>query len=166
VIARFAVWRWKQWASRLPMVGLPIRTWLGERTTILLELVLATPVVLWAAIPFFKRGWSSILNRSPNMWTLIMLGVGAAFGYSIVAALAPSVFPESFRDAEGNVPVYFEAAAVIVTLIFLAASMPMARSVTSRSRIFWRATACAYVQAKAFRLMGSCSKGAARSTRV
>jgi len=102
-----------------PMVGLPIRTWLGERTTILLELVLATPVVLWAAIPFFKRGWSSILNRSPNMWTLIMLGVGAAFGYSIVAALAPSVFPESFRDAEGNVPVYFEAAAVIVTLIFL-----------------------------------------------
>ena len=101
------------------MVGLPFREWIGERTTILMELALATPVVLWAAIPFFKRGWSSILNRSPNMWTLIMLGVGAAYGYSVVAALAPGSFPPSFRDAEGNVPVYFEAAAVIVALVFL-----------------------------------------------
>ncbi len=102
-----------------PMVGLPFREWIGERTTILIELALATPVVLWAAIPFFKRGWNSILNRSPNMWTLIMLGVGAAYGYSVVAALAPGSFPPSFRDAEGNVPVYFEAAAVIVALVFL-----------------------------------------------
>lgn len=102
-----------------PMVGLPFREWIGERTTILIELALATPVVLWAAIPFFKRGWNSILNRSPNMWTLIMLGVGAAYGYSVVAALAPGTFPASFRDTEGNVPVYFEAAAVIVALVFL-----------------------------------------------
>lgn len=102
-----------------PMVGLNVREWIGERTTILIELALATPVVLWAAIPFFKRGWNSILNRSPNMWTLIMLGVGAAYGYSVVAALAPGTFPASFRDAEGNVPVYFEAAAVIVALVFL-----------------------------------------------
>lgn len=102
-----------------PMVGLNVREWIGERTTILIELALATPVVLWAAIPFFKRGWNSILNRSPNMWTLIMLGVGAAYGYSVVAALAPGSFPASFRDAEGNVPVYFEAAAVIVALVFL-----------------------------------------------
>lgn len=102
-----------------PIVGLPVREWVGERTTILLELVLATPVVVWAAIPFFKRGWNSILNRSPNMWTLIALGVGAAYGYSVIAAVFPGVFPASFRDTEGNVPVYFEAAAVIVALVFL-----------------------------------------------
>lgn len=102
-----------------PMLGLNIREWIGERTTILLELALATPVVLWAAIPFFKRGWNSILNRSPNMWTLIMLGVGAAYGYSLVAALMPQLFPPSFRAADGTVPVYFEAAAVIVALVFL-----------------------------------------------
>ncbi len=102
-----------------PMLGLDIREWIGERTTILLELALATPVVLWAAIPFLKRGWNSILNRSPNMWTLIMLGVGAAYGYSLVAALMPQLFPPSFRAADGTVPVYFEAAAVIVALVFL-----------------------------------------------
>lgn len=101
------------------LIGLNIREWIGERTTILLELVLATPVVLWAAIPFFKRGWNSILNRSPNMWTLIALGVGAAYAYSVVAALVPWVFPSAFRQPDGTVPVYFEAAAVIVTLVFL-----------------------------------------------
>jgi len=102
-----------------PMIGLNIREWIGERTTILFELVLATPVVLWAAMPFFKRGWNSILNRSPNMWTLIALGVGAAYAYSVVAALLPQIFPAAFRQADGSVPVYFEAAAVIVTLVFL-----------------------------------------------
>jgi Cu+-exporting ATPase len=102
-----------------PLVGLNIRDFFGERVTILLELVLATPVILWAAIPFFKRGWNSILSRNPNMWTLIMLGVGAAFGYSVVAALAPGLFPQSFQQADGSVPVYFEAAAVIVALVFL-----------------------------------------------
>ncbi|MHC4986557.1 MAG: copper-translocating P-type ATPase, partial [Planctomycetota bacterium] len=73
----------------------------------------------WAAIPFFKRGWSSILNRSPNMWTLIAIGVGAAFGFSVAATIAPGIFPPSFRSLEGSVPVYFEAAAVIVALVFL-----------------------------------------------
>jgi len=101
------------------LVGLNIRGWLGEGNTILLELLLATPVVLWAAVPFFKRGWSSLQNRSPNMWTLIMLGVGAAYGYSVVAALMPGLFPDSFQETDGTVPVYFEAAAVIVALVFL-----------------------------------------------
>ncbi|WP_245440125.1 heavy metal translocating P-type ATPase [Mesorhizobium sp. Z1-4] len=101
-----------------PMVGLPIRDWIGENTAIWLELLLATPVVLWAAIPFFHRGWQSIVNRSPNMWTLIAIGVGAAYGYSVVATLFPDVFPHQFRH-EGTVPVYFEAAAVIVALVFL-----------------------------------------------
>ncbi len=102
-----------------PMVGLPIRDWIGERGAIWIEFLLAAPVVLWAAFPFFKRGWSSLINRSPNMWTLIMLGVGAAFSYSVVATLAPGVFPHSFQAVDGTVPVYFEAAAVIVTLVFL-----------------------------------------------
>ncbi|WP_443024226.1 heavy metal translocating P-type ATPase, partial [Sneathiella sp.] len=102
-----------------PMVGLPIREWLGERVSIWCELALSTPVVLWAALPFFKRGWSSIINRSPNMWTLIMLGVGAAYGYSLVATLFPGSFPPSFQTSANVVPVYFEAAAVIIALVFL-----------------------------------------------
>ena len=101
------------------MIGLPFRHWLGEQTAIYVELALAAPVVLWAAIPFFKRGWGSIVNRSPNMCTLIMIGVGAAFSYSIIAALAPGLFPASFVREDGTVPVYFEAAAVIVALVFL-----------------------------------------------
>ncbi|WP_102959981.1 heavy metal translocating P-type ATPase [Mangrovicella endophytica] len=116
-----------------PMVGLPFRAWLGERTAVFAELILATPVVLWAALPFFRRGWQSIVNRSPNMWTLIAIGVGAAYGYSLVATFFPGLFPASFRadampgmaggmDHEagiGTVPVYYEAATVIVALIFL-----------------------------------------------
>ncbi len=102
-----------------PMIGFGIREWIGEPTAIIIELILATPVVLWAAIPFFRRGWSSILNRSPNMWTLIVLGVGAAYSYSLLATLAPGIFPASFRAEDGTVPVYFEAAAVIVALVFL-----------------------------------------------
>lgn len=102
-----------------PMIGLDLRQPIGERTAIFLELLLASPVVLWAAWPFFKRGWGSIVNKSPNMWTLIMLGVSAAFGYSVVAALAPGLFPPEFRHTDGTVPVYFEAAAVIVALVFL-----------------------------------------------
>ena len=69
------------------------------------------PVVLWAAIPFFHRGWESVVNRSPNMWTLISLGVGAAYLYSVVATLFPDIFPHQFRGHDGAVPVYFEAAA-------------------------------------------------------
>ncbi|WP_269932728.1 heavy metal translocating P-type ATPase [Aminobacter sp. HY435] len=102
-----------------PMVGLPVRDWIGETTAVWLEFLLATPVVLWAALPFFRRGWDSILNRSPNMWTLISLGVGAAYLYSVVAVLLPDLFPHEFRGHGGSVPVYFEAAAVIVALVFL-----------------------------------------------
>ncbi|MGB3834892.1 MAG: heavy metal translocating P-type ATPase [Mesorhizobium sp.] len=102
-----------------PMLGLPFRDWIGERAAVWVELVLATPVVLWAAQPFFKRGWSSILNRSPNMWTLISLGVGAAYLYSVAATLFPGIFPHEFRGHDGAVAVYFEAAAVIVALVFL-----------------------------------------------
>jgi Cu+-exporting ATPase len=101
------------------MLGLPIREWIGEQTAVWLELILAAPVVLWAALPFFERGWHSILNRSPNMWTLISLGVGAAFIYSVVATLFPGLFPHQFRGHGGAVPVYFEASAVIVALVFL-----------------------------------------------
>jgi Cu+-exporting ATPase len=84
-----------------------------------LELILATPVVLWAGWPFFERAWKSIVNRSLNMFTLIGLGVGAAYVYSFIAQVFPQVFPASFRSESGGVAVYFEAAAVIVTLVLL-----------------------------------------------
>lgn len=83
------------------------------------ELILATPVVLWGGLPFFVRGWQSIINRSPNMFTLIGLGVSVAYIYSVVATLIPDIFPVSFRKEGGEVGVYFEAAAVIVTLVLL-----------------------------------------------
>ena len=83
------------------------------------QLALATPVVLWAGWPFFVRGWQSIVNRSLNMFTLIALGTGAAWVFSIVATVVPSVLPPSFRDESGAPPLYFEAAAVIVTLVLL-----------------------------------------------
>jgi P-type Cu+ transporter len=101
-----------------PMLGLPVRHWLGGLAP-WAELILATPVVLWCAAPFFKRGWASIVNRSPNMWTLIALGVGAAYGFSVVATVAPGVFPATFRDHDGHVGLYYEAAAVIVVLVLL-----------------------------------------------
>jgi Cu+-exporting ATPase len=84
-----------------------------------LELLLAIPVVLWGGWPFFRRFAASLAHRSLNMFTLIGLGVGVAFAYSLVATLAPSLFPATFRDAHGQVGVYFEAAAVIVTLVLL-----------------------------------------------
>jgi P-type Cu+ transporter len=84
-----------------------------------IEFVLATPVVLWGGWPFFHRFWASLLNRSPNMFTLIGLGTGAAYLESVVATLFPQIFPASFRDMQGAVPVYFEAAAVITTLVLL-----------------------------------------------
>jgi Cu+-exporting ATPase len=107
-----------------PMVGLPVRAWLGPWAP-WLELVLAAPVVLWVAQPFFKRAWSSLVNRSPNMWTLIGLGVGAAFAFSVVATVAPGIFPASFRDADGHVAVYYEAAAVIIVLVLLGQIMEL-----------------------------------------
>lgn len=102
-----------------PMLGLPFRTWIGESLAVWLEFALATPVIVWAAIPFFERAWSSFVHRSPNMWTLIAIGVGAAYAFSVVATFMPDIFPHSFRMHGGSVPVYFEAAAVIVTLVFL-----------------------------------------------
>ena len=83
------------------------------------QFALATPVVLWAAWPFFARGWASLQSRNLNMFTLIAMGIGVAFAYSVVAVLAPGVFPPTFRDASGAPPVYFEAAAVIATLVLL-----------------------------------------------
>jgi P-type Cu+ transporter len=102
-----------------PMLGMPLRDLIGEPLATWLELALASPVVLWAAQPFFRRAWNSLVNRSPNMWTLIGLGVGAAYLYSLTATLAPGIFPMGFRTHGNGVPVYFEAAAVIVTLIFV-----------------------------------------------
>ncbi|MBY5554051.1 heavy metal translocating P-type ATPase (plasmid) [Rhizobium leguminosarum] len=102
-----------------PMLGLPLRETIGEPQATIIELLLATPVVLWAAPPFFRRALASLVNRSPNMWTLIGLGVGTAYVYSVVATLAPGIFPMSFRGHGDAVPVYFEAAAVIVALVFV-----------------------------------------------
>jgi Cu+-exporting ATPase len=84
-----------------------------------IELLLATPIVLWCGLPFFARFWSSLIHRSPNMFTLIGLGTGAAYFYSVAATLLPQYFPASFRDMQGAVAVYFEAAAVIITLVLL-----------------------------------------------
>jgi Cu+-exporting ATPase len=90
-----------------------------EKTASWIEFALATPVVLWAGLPFFRRGWDSVLRRSLNMFSLISLGTGAAYGYSLFALFAPGVFPAGFRGAGGAVAVYFEPAAVIVVLVML-----------------------------------------------
>jgi Cu+-exporting ATPase len=110
----------------------PIMRLFPGRSLAWIQLVLATPVVLWGGLPFFERGWASLVNRSLNMFTLIALGTGAAYAYSVVATLFPDVFPSSFRDHHGNVPVYFEAAAVITTLVLLGQVLELrARSQTS-----------------------------------
>jgi P-type Cu+ transporter len=96
------------------------------------QLILATPAVAWAGAPFFRRGWESVVNRRLNMFTLIALGTGIAYLYSLVAALVPGVFPASFRDPAGGVPLYFEAAAVITTLVLLGQVLELhARSQTN-----------------------------------
>lgn len=100
------------------MLGLPWGDWLGASTVRLLQFALATPVVLWIAQPFFKRGWSSIITRNFNMWTLIMIGVGAAFAFSLVALAAPGLFPAAVRGEHGPA-LYFEAASVIVVLVLV-----------------------------------------------
>ncbi|PHR62821.1 MAG: copper-translocating P-type ATPase [Robiginitomaculum sp.] len=102
-----------------PLVGLSLENWIPARPSRWLEFVLATPVVLWSGWPFFVRGWQSVLNRSPNMFTLIAMGTGAAFVYSVIATVFPGVFPEAFRGEGGEVAVYFEAAAVIIVLVLL-----------------------------------------------
>ncbi len=106
------------------MMSASVRTWI--------ELALATPVVLWAGAPLFVRAWQSIVNRSLNMFTLIGMGVGVAYGYSLFAAIFPDLFPDSFRAADGSVPVYFEAAAAITALVLLGQVLELrARSNTS-----------------------------------
>jgi len=102
-----------------PFLGLPIEKVIPKRITVWLELILATPVVLWSGLPFFQRGWASVINRSPNMFTLIALGTGAAWIYSVVATSMPGIFPDGFRQEDGTVAVYFEAAAVIIVLVLL-----------------------------------------------
>ncbi|KAB2871713.1 MAG: copper-translocating P-type ATPase [Burkholderiaceae bacterium] len=105
--------------------------WFAMATQSWVELVLSLPIVLWAGWPFFARGARSVLQRSPNMWTLIGLGTGAAFVYSVVATVAPEVFPQSFHSM-GRVAVYFEAAAVIISLTLLGQMLELrARSQTS-----------------------------------
>ena len=100
------------------LVGLPVRDWVGHRLAGYLEFALATPIVLWAAWPFFQRGGASVTNRSPNMWTLIAIGVAAAYGYSVVATFLPGVFPAAYQMGMG-VGTYYEAAVVIVALVFV-----------------------------------------------
>ncbi|WP_031303708.1 P-type ATPase, partial [Sphingobium quisquiliarum] len=89
------------------------------KLSIWIQFALATPVVLWAAWPFFERGWASLKTRNLNMFTLIAMGTGVAWAYSVVATLAPGIFPDAFRAADGTVAVYFEAAAVITVLVLL-----------------------------------------------
>jgi Cu+-exporting ATPase len=115
---------WVSAALTLPLLGLMIAglfdarlmltNWLGW-----LECALATPVVLWAGAPFFERGWISVKTRNLNMFTLIALGAGAAYLFSLVALFVPGIFPRTFRDAAGHLGLYFEASAVIVTLVLL-----------------------------------------------
>src|ERR1700723_930372 len=112
--------------------GNPLGSLISMRTAGWVALLLATPVVLWGGWPFFQRGWASVVNRSLNMFTLIALGTGAAFFYSVIAVLFPQVFPAAFRGAHGEVPVYFEAAAAITTLVLLGQVLELrARSQTS-----------------------------------
>jgi len=109
-----------------PMVGLGwIRGALGEHAAQELELALGTPVVLWCGWPFLERGWKSFLSWNLNMFSLIAMGVIASWTFSVVAVIAPSIFPSGFRDMHGTVPVYFEAAAVIVVLVLLGQVMEL-----------------------------------------
>ena len=119
---------WVSVALALPMVlldmskmipGAPIQQAVSSRALTWLEFVLATPVVLWGGWPFFQRAWTSIINRHLNMFTLIGLGVGISYGYSVVAVLLPDIFPPSLRGHDGVVGVYFEPAAVITSLVLL-----------------------------------------------
>lgn len=141
-------WIWRLWVSAglslpvlvlamgelIPGIGGRIADLAPPRTLNLIELALATPVVIWCGWPIMTRYWQSLVNRSMNMFTLIGLGVGVAYLYSIVATLWPELFPVSFRGAEGEVAVYFEAAAVITTLVILGQVMESrARSQTGKA---------------------------------
>ena len=111
--------------------GMPVQHALPDGLLPWIELILATPVVLWAGRPFFERGWTSVVNRSTNMFTLIAMGTGVAYLFSLVAAIAPEIFPRSLLDMNGMPPIYFEASAAIVTLVLLGQVMELrARSRT------------------------------------
>jgi Cu+-exporting ATPase len=127
---------WVAAALSIPLLGMAMGghslVMLSPRTMAWLQLALATPVVLWGGWPFFQRGWASLKNRSLNMFTLIALGTGVAYLYSVVAAVMPGIFPTSFRGPDGGVPLYFEAASVIVALVLLGQVLELrARSQTS-----------------------------------
>jgi Cu+-exporting ATPase len=131
---------WVSAALSLPLVALAMATelfgWepLPMRTLTWVQLALATPVVLWGGWPFFDRFWASLKTRNLNMFTLIGLGVGVGYGYSLVATLAPQIFPESLKTMGGLVFVYFEAAAVITTLVLLGQVLELrARSATGKA---------------------------------
>jgi Cu+-exporting ATPase len=112
--------------------GAPLQRLIPPTITAWVQLLITTPVILWGGWPFFERLWQSILNRSPNMFTLIGLGVGVAYGYSLVATIFPNIFPHSFRGHGDSVPVYYEVAAVITTLVLLGQVLELkARSQTS-----------------------------------
>jgi Cu+-exporting ATPase len=112
--------------------GHPLQHFLPGQLLGWIEFALATPVVLWAGWPFFERGWASIVHRSPNMFTLIAIGTGAAYLYSVAAVVTPGIFPSTFRDISGNLGLYFEAAAVITVLVLLGQVLELkARSQTS-----------------------------------
>ncbi|OHD08081.1 MULTISPECIES: heavy metal translocating P-type ATPase [unclassified Sphingopyxis] len=123
----------------LPVVALEmgghltgLHEYVGRQTSNWVQMLLATPVVLWAGWPFFERAWLSIRNKSLNMFTLIAMGTGVAWGYSMIAATAPQIFPAAFRAADGSVAVYFEAAAVITVLVLLGQVLELrARETTS-----------------------------------
>jgi len=131
--------------------GQPVKEIVSARISNWLQFILATPVVVWVGLPFFQRGWTSVVNRSLNMFTLIAMGTGTAYLYSVVATVLPGMFPESFRTLSGEVPVYFEAAAVIIVLVALGQVLEIrARSQTTSAlkallglapktaRIVWR----------------------------
>jgi Cu+-exporting ATPase len=112
--------------------GQPLQRLLSPALIVWIELVLATPCVLWAGWPLLQRGWQSLKNRSLNMFTLIALGIGVAYLYSLVATISPGIFPPAFRGPDGIVPVYFEAAAAITALVLLGQVLELrARSQTS-----------------------------------
>lgn len=110
---------WVSAALTAPILAISMGGMMAGRSVIWLEAALATPVVLWGGWPFFVRAWASGVNRSPNMFTLIAIGTGTAYFYSLIAALFPDVFPASLRGHDGTVPVYFEPAAVITALVLL-----------------------------------------------
>jgi Cu+-exporting ATPase len=112
--------------------GQPVQNAIGHTLIAWIQFVLATPVVLWGGWPFFQRGWASIVHRSPNMFTLIAIGTGTAYFYSVAAIFFPGLFPASFRGPGGEVAIYFEAAAVITALVLLGQVLELrARSRTS-----------------------------------